>query len=216
MKPIHSLSSAILGLLISSGTAHAEVANFSFDATVTSTDGSLSGVNVGTSFSGSFSYDSDATATNSDPYINFSVGSWLNYLGQVGQISANIGGHVISADSLDAHLFLLPSSSYYLELLATPLAVDGTLYPSGGFGLGFATNMTEPLPSGLPTSFDIAKFDAGAIGYLDVNTTTVGEFRSVLFTINSVKAVPEPSTYAMLLAGMSALGFAIRRKKSAA
>lgn len=48
---------------------------------------------------------------------------------------------------------------------------------------------------------------------LDGDTVTNPDHRDMAFTIS---AVPEPETYAMLLAGLGILGFAARRKRTAA
>jgi hypothetical protein len=68
---------------------------------------------------------------------------------------------------------------------------------------------------GTPATAEAALFSAMAAGesYLNIHTSlfTGGEIRGFL-----IAAVPEPETYAMMLAGLGLLGFVARRRKQIA
>ncbi len=67
-------------------------------------------------------------------------------------------------------------------------------------------------PISAPSATFLSTLTAG-LGYVNVHTALFpgGEIRGQLI---QVTAVPEPSTYAMLLAGIAALGFVARRRQS--
>ena len=53
----------------------------------------------------------------------------------------------------------------------------------------------------------------GAVDFLNSGTTG---YEKVLFSFSGVAAVPEPSTWAMMIVGLGLMGFSLRRNKAGA
>ena len=98
-----------------------------------------------------------------------------------------------------------------------PVGVAGPVIQALNVAAGFAFVTTStgvligggPLPA--PSPAFLGTLTAG-LGYVNVHSVMFpgGEIRGQLV---QVSAVPEPSTYAMLLAGIAALGFLSRRRQ---
>jgi PEP-CTERM motif len=80
-------------------------------------------------------------------------------------------------------------------------------------GLQVATSTTLD-PSGTPAF--LASGYAGLVDEVIVASVGQGSYVMDDFTFGSVAAVPEPETYALMLAGLGVLGVAARRRKSRA
>ena len=79
-----------------------------------------------------------------------------------------------------------------------------------GSGTGFTSWTSFAASSGFHTGLNTLDFDV--TNYAQNGGNPLG--LRVEFTGSSVSAVPEPASYAMLIAGMAMLGFAARRRKA--
>lgn len=66
--------------------------------------------------------------------------------------------------------------------------------------------------SGLSTGVD---YSLNVYGWGDPMASATGDYRITLTAASGVAPIPEPETYAMMLAGLGLLGFASRRRKPA-
>jgi hypothetical protein len=206
LKPLAAL--AMVTLCVS-----AQAYDFNFTARVSYSDGSLSGVQLGTVFSGSFSAQNPIEA-----YPGF----WRGYyeFGAGGLISASIAGHSVVAgnpyaivyDNLGANVEdgFSVSSGY-------PLLLDGRALPDGMLGFNLTTRPgTTGVIQGtdLPDEIDVSAFDGHSsltYGYLrrdgGQNGVILGfQVMSIAFpgaTPSSV--VPEPARGAMMAVGLVGL-----------
>ena len=78
-------------------------------------------------------------------------------------------------------------------------AVDGATAIAGGQAFGFASNSDSSISLGYSLG-DLADGSSVSFGY----------------TYTFANPVPEPETYAMLLAGLGLVGFMVRRRKHSA
>jgi hypothetical protein len=88
------------------------------------------------------------------------------------------------------------------------------LTPNGpGTGIQFLLNGTKPVSTGIPSSYAGEFF--GIISTEPFTSITYGG-GSETYTMDNltVGAVPEPETYAMMMAGLGLLGFSVRGRRS--
>jgi hypothetical protein len=160
-------------------------------------------------------YLNDDNATNgADPftlYITNAIGpaaTAANVLATLGGTFPLTGGAGHAAVTF---------SSLALPLLPAPLAPDGyflVIASPGGPDTGWGTGGT-PIPSALGTIGNsyVGIVFGGGVG--DYTTLDPGSPNSSItaFRVDAVAAIPEPSTYALMLAGLGLVGW-IARKRS--
>lgn len=181
----------IAGLIVAGSTlcglAQAATVQFVYKGTVTYTDQSLSGVAVGTVFTGTFSYD---TATTAD----YDFGGSANYTNLAPhQFTATVAGHQISSNGVSTYVVnnfggnvedgVTVSGGY-------PLSVDGGVFDNGSLGIvlysgpgktGVLSSTAQPL------KLDVKAFDAGPslnYGWIQKDGGDTG--RLIAFTIDSI------------------------------
>lgn len=88
--------------------------------------------------------------------------------------------------------------------------------PAGMAGSPIVDFSGQPVGSGLGDS-DLAFITPGTAAdfYVNVHTSAYpsGAIRGQLMYVTTVNAVPEPGTYALMLAGIGVLGFVARRRR---
>lgn len=134
--------------------------------------------------------------------LNYSLSLATNSTGSVG------GGAVLQSGSTMANT----SGLEFINFSLTPTTLNaGTYYFldfnfQGTSNENFFYNQLEPQPYG---QAGFSGIDGTAFG----DTTNFVIPRIRLTTISAVTAVPEPSTWAMMLLGLGATGVAIRRRR---
>lgn len=195
-------------------TAQAAPLQFNFTGTVTDTSGALTNVSTGTVFKGSFNYDPTTPA-------NYTISGSSNYsFGSTSQITADIGGHIVTAGNLNATItdnFGGNVEDHVTISGGEPLLIDGTAYSAGSFGIDLASgpgNTSVLTNTNLPTSYDVSAFDAWSYGWVQFDGAPGGQI--LQFTVNEITPVPEAETYAMMIAGLGILTMlSSRRRKTA-
>lgn len=180
------LSLAAAAMLVGAPSAHAVV--YTFNAALNGASEAVPNISAGVG-AATLWYDDKGTLVTTDDDFIFSLFA-------IGLSGAVTGSHIHNAP--------VGSAGPIIQHLN---AANGFfVFPlPGGVSIGGAS-----IPA--PSLTFLGTLTAG-LGYVNVHTALFpgGEVRGQLI---QVTAVPEPSTYAMLLAGIAALGFVARRRQS--
>jgi hypothetical protein len=232
------LCAAALTLALGSiaAVAHATPVTYTFTATVDSVDGSfgtgdsthadLAGLHVelGDKVIGKITWDN---ATAISPYGPTPSGTGMSEYYDVAAASIEytfLSGRNSYAIAQRAGVDVYndaPNDSFIFSVLSTRAAQGQSLIDATTLVFGEqAGNLWNS--TAVPTSLDTAlggKY-ANLISYVGQNTGTAGDsafsFSASLTSLQlqSVSAVPEPGTYAMLLAGLGLIGVVARRRRN--
>ena len=201
------LSLAAATMLMGASGAHAVV--YTFNASLAGTKEVPSASGATATGIAILAYDTMGTVSLADDTYNFSM-SVFGLTGASGGRAAS-GFHIHGAATttengpvrifLDAAPFLALNAGSTLLVggssVAAPVSIPAT--PATGTNAGHvAMSFLDMLPGGL--------------AYVNVQTT-LNPGGAVRGQLIQVSAVPEPSTYAMLLAGVAALAFVARRRQ---
>ncbi len=198
MKASTLIRAAALLALAAAGTVQAQQAVIDFDA--------LAAPGLGATFLPAYSEDGFNLSTNFGFFGSVHANSFL-YAGSAGLANTALattsltraGGGVFSLNSIElADLVSLGSSAYNVTFLGH-LQGGGTV--SETFSVSTANIFSPHTFTGFNNLLSVTWKEG---------LTKVHQFDNI-----NVTAVPEPGTYAMLLAGLGLLGFMGRRKRQA-
>lgn len=144
-----------------------------------------------------------ARPENSAPLI-VTVGNWV----AAGPSNSNNGGG-------DATLTLAPGTTYISFLWGSPDNYNTLTVNTDAGASVFTAGALGILPvGGSQSQANYVNFTPTG-GATVITSLVFSSPNTNAFEIANVTAVPEPGTYAMLLAGLGALGFVARRRKAA-
>lgn len=204
---------------LTSLACHAQEVRYSFSGVVYQS-GSFTNpsfdlhVAVGEAFTGAFWYDASVASYGGG--VTQDGGTSYGY--RTGGLTIAVGG-LTAASTTPAQIFVNDNGYAGYDSFSTsalnPIAITGTSYSADAFFLGLNDVTGKAFSSSaLPTTLD-SLFNDNSIGLDFVNG--LGDQYSIYGNItefHNVAAVPEPATYALMLAGLGALGFVARRRIS--
>ena len=193
----------------SSANAGANIVTFGFTGSVFYSDPNLNSP-INSLVSGNFPYDLNAPVTTyfSSPPTTYSY----YYYSAPNALTINFSGHTVTSDILSYSLQDNSGSNANdsFVLGAGSVKLDGLDYGHLSLTLGSSPDPSNALTSDLPPrTLDLALFN---------NRSNFGDIvkdndTKLQFSILSITPVPEPESYALLLAGLSIIGLMIRPKK---
>lgn len=214
MKNISILAAGLLAAF-AAGAAHASTTSYSFSGVTSLAMGSIPG---GTPFTGTFSYDPAATGVSTSYY----GGTQNLFANAYSALTMTIGGKTVTEGAPGTMALYNnvnpPNSIPVGDSLYTfnPLNGQGPLHSGGSFTgltpnfiyLGFVDSSGKVFPgNSLPSKLSLASFNEAFIGINYGPTTTIS-------SLTSLSPVPEPGTWAMMIAGLGILGSAARHRKA--
>ncbi len=124
---------------------------------------------------------------------------------------------VYSATEAAALLFGGTAADYDISTIsADPLSINNMgWYTTWGVSGGQMYHEDFKLDLGNPGYNDPGENGSAISAYTDDNAVG-SQYTNYVFRVDALGAVPEPSTWAMMLFGFGAVGFAMRRRKSKA
>jgi hypothetical protein len=202
-------------------------------AALFATSAASAGSIVGDSFDLGVSYDDGAGGTaTAGPFSGTASGApGAVFSGAEADIAGNfmVGGSQINAHALwidedTVHLFFQGDATDFNNLVLTlsgldfktagqPAAIVGASFNRNGGGGGAFSGFNEVILGIVqdPAIGFAANSVTMSFGFFSANLTADGP----VMEINIQTAVPEPATYALVLSGLAALGFARRRASKA-
>ncbi len=201
----------ITSVFCTSAYANPNIVTFGFTGSVIFSDPSLNAP-IDSPISGSFSYDLNAPITTfyNSPPTTYSY----YYYSAPEALSVNFSGHSVTSDLLTYTLFDNFSDNLEDQLIldAGLIKLDGI--DSGGLSIVLSSSPwienTNALTSSQPPQtldlslFNVTPYNSGSI--------VVNNAYKLQFSILSITPVPEPESYALLLAGLGIICFKVRRK----
>jgi hypothetical protein len=217
---------ALLGVAALNAQAQ-QIITGTFDGVVVSAEPTIAGtIGVGTTVHGSFEFLSAGQA----PTATLGLGTGFPMYGDaITSFSITAGSY--SASVTDAEIYVWnnyqagSAAPVHDAFIVNAQGLSGPPingFPLARFQFALATSALGTLSSGsLPTADELnamwsTNLATGSGNFLGFGFgSELARFDLTGFSVQSVAAIPEPETYAMLLAGLTLLGFhAQRRRKS--
>lgn len=176
---------------------------------------------------GSVSWNGAADVLSGDQILSGSSQTQTRTLGELGVLSADSLRVVFNAsepgntsngitlDALTFSAYAPTGTDIFSASLLAPIAYANTLTGAGNSGFVFGLTATQAADFMAAVSASGFSFDAIRAGLsASASNATGGNETFFIADAGAVAAVPEPQTYALLLAGLGAVGFVARRRRS--
>jgi hypothetical protein len=120
----------------------------------------------------------------------------------------------ITLNSLTLSVYTSEGTDIFNADLAAPINFADTFTGAGNSGFVFGLNAEQAAALTLAVNNSGASFDSLRAGLSASASNATGGFETFFIANNegTVAAVPEPENYALLLGGLGAVGFAVRRR----
>jgi len=210
------LTLAVVIIVLTPGSAIAEQIKYAFTGTVTFASGPPFGNTIPSlsSVSGHFAYESSSPATHvlangvgyeqhiTDGFVGDFAGVSVHADDYVVQVSNNVP----QPGGTNADIVAITFSSALSPSLGSPLVVNGVGQGVGLFSVNFVGSGDLFNDTSLPDHMSLTDFPSTLSFLSDTPTGLV----DVLFTVNTLTRVSEPSSFSLLLCAMGALAYAGR------
>lgn len=205
---------ALLPLVLSATPANATTFLYNVSGTITNTEGNAIGsdIAVGDTILGSFTYDDSLLGAGT--VIPLGGGAYTNYTVQFSQLQLAVGSYNVSYAPFTGTI-AYGDNVFGQDLIVFVL---GGL-PGGPFGSTFANlqlqargPITAINESGAANGMPLDRFQTSFFGAFGNETTAKRVYGTL--SISAASAVPEPTTWAMMILGFGLTGFQLRRRRT--